>query len=100
MAFFKLFYYLYYAPRGFYLHGQLPQVSTLADEELSLRVYRGTVIFMTYYNAFDYFRLALFLAGILFFHVKLKRVARRQRQRVEAGLAVEPIQLTGTENNF
>ena len=89
MLLFKLFYYLDYAPRGFYLHEQLPRVNTLADDDLTLRVYRGTLIFMTYYNAFDYFRLALLIGAMMFYHVKLRGVARRQRQRVEAGLGVE-----------
>ena len=99
MLFFKFFYYLYYAPRGFYLHANLPKKNTPEDDELSLRVYRGTVIFMTYYNAFDYMRLGLLLASIMYYHLKLKKVARLQRQRVTAGLEMLASQIRG-ENSF
>ena len=82
----KLFYYIYYAPRGFYLHSMLPRTNTQEDDELTLRVYRSTLIFMTYYNAFDYFRLFLMLSGILFCHLALKRSARLHSARLlEAG---------------
>jgi hypothetical protein len=82
----KLFYYLYFAPRGFYLHSILPIKHTPEDDDLTLRIFRSTLIFMTYYNAFDYLRLFLMLAGIIYCHLTLKRSARLHAARVvEAG---------------
>jgi len=61
-------------------------MKTPEDDELTLRVYRSTLIFMTYYNAFDYFRLILMLAGIIYCHLALKQSARLHSARLlEAG---------------
>jgi len=80
----KLIYYLYFAPRGFYLFNSLPAENTFDDDEIRLRVYRQTVVVMYYVHIVDYVRIGMIVVWWVAVHVHYSRKARRERLRIES----------------
>jgi hypothetical protein len=80
----KLIYYLYFAPRGFYLFNCLPDENTFEDDEIRLRIYRQTVVVMYYVHIVDYARIGMLVVQWVAVHVYYTRKARRERVRIES----------------
>ena len=80
----KLIYYLYFAPRGFYLFNSLPDENTFEDDEIRLRIYRQTVVVMYYVHIVDYVRIGMLVVQWIAIHFYYTRKARKERIRIES----------------